>query len=498
METMKGKKIHLSQTWVIGEVIDTTGGFAEVYYATGAEGEDCVAKFVPNVPGADREQLFGAMPASEYIVPVVDSGEFDGNLILVMPRAETSLRKHLTASGGSLSVDETVRVLKDVSDALIALDGRVVHRDIKPENILLLNGHWCLADFGISRYNDEDTATYTRKFYLTKDYAAPERWKMERASVQTDIYSLGVTGFELLSGRVPFSGTKEEVRRKHLEERPPRLDNVPLGLSALINECLHKPLEARPTPASLRKRLEWAASSPPSAGLAALQQANSAEVDKRLETDGRLAQKRSEHEHRVSLANAGEMGYLDISASVLGSIEEYSSAAHISRGKGGGWLMRLGDVELSMSPLWRNDDVDWWSDLALPFEVIVAGHICIRIPPGRDQYDGRGHSLWYCDCMESGRFGWYEMAFMYMPLVQRRSAQDPFYLDPGPKAAEAFKPVLGSYQLAWPLTALTMEKVDRFIEQWSLWFAQAFEGRLRHPSHMPERKIEETWRKRSS
>ena len=63
-----------------------------------------------------------------------------------------SLREYLDNAEGALPLENTVGVLKDVSDALVDLDGKVVHRDLKPANVLRLDGRWCLADFAISRY----------------------------------------------------------------------------------------------------------------------------------------------------------------------------------------------------------------------------------------------------------------------------------------------------------------------------------------------------------
>ena len=122
----------------------------------------------------------------------VNYGEMDDAWVLVMPRADRSLRDELTGAGGRVSLDGTVAVLRDVAAALADMDGRVVHCDLKPENILLLHGACCLADFGISRYAEASTASDTRKFAMSPPYAAPERWRAERATIATDVYALGV------------------------------------------------------------------------------------------------------------------------------------------------------------------------------------------------------------------------------------------------------------------------------------------------------------------
>ena len=107
------------------------------------------------------------------MVPVIDRGEWGGYWALAMPRAEKSLRDYLNAMGGQLVVADTVSVLADMAEALMAIENQVVHRDIKPENVLLLNRRWHLADFGIARYAEATTALDTRKYAKTREYAGP-------------------------------------------------------------------------------------------------------------------------------------------------------------------------------------------------------------------------------------------------------------------------------------------------------------------------------------
>jgi serine/threonine-protein kinase len=144
------KTVRLDKSsWNIGDILNA-GGFAEIYQAVSDDFE-AVAKFIPRVPGASRELLFEELSGLPNIVPVLDSGETDKHYILVMPRAEKSLRDHVNERGGRLEVDEARAILSDVAEALAALEKGVVHRDLKPDNVLLLEGRWCLADFGIAR-----------------------------------------------------------------------------------------------------------------------------------------------------------------------------------------------------------------------------------------------------------------------------------------------------------------------------------------------------------
>ena len=135
-----------------------------------------------------------------------------------MPRAEKSLEQYWHEKIEHLSIDATLKVLIDVIQALVAMEIRgVVHRDIKPDNILLLDGRWCLADFGIARFAEATTAPDTRKYAMTPSHAAPEQWRDEQATNATDVYATGIVAYQLLAGRVPFEGPEtHDYRRQHL------------------------------------------------------------------------------------------------------------------------------------------------------------------------------------------------------------------------------------------------------------------------------------------
>ena len=222
--------IRLSHEWKVKEPL-AQGGFASVFLAEAEDGSEAVVKLIPKEPGAERELLFGDIPEpSPNVLPVLDKGEWDDNLVLVMPRAERSLRQHLEAEG-QLDSEGAVAVLLDVAIALEGLDGRVVHRDLKPENVLLYEGHWVLADFGIARYAEASTAIDTRKYSMTPPYAAPEQWRSEHATSATDVYAFGVMAFELVEGSRPFEGPGvADFRQQHLDKRAP----VPTNSRSII------------------------------------------------------------------------------------------------------------------------------------------------------------------------------------------------------------------------------------------------------------------------
>lgn len=107
-------------------------------------------KVVPNNPGADRELLIGANLDGRNIIPIIDKGEHDEHLVLVMPLADESLRERLDR--GRPELHETLKILTDIATALTDIEDKVVHRDLKPENVLRLGDDWCITDFGISRF----------------------------------------------------------------------------------------------------------------------------------------------------------------------------------------------------------------------------------------------------------------------------------------------------------------------------------------------------------
>jgi serine/threonine protein kinase len=255
---MAEKIVHGARQWGLGRKIGR-GGFGAVYAASLIGGESpgrFVAKLVPKAPGADREILFQSIEGAQNVVPVIDSGEDGSSYFLVMPRADYSLLDLLHAQG-KIPTDDGLEIIEDVATALQSLIGKVVHRDLKPGNILHLDGSWCVSDFGISRYAEASTSPETRKFSFTPPYAAPEQWRHEHAEHGTDIYALGVTIFQMLSGRLPFPGPSEaDFREQHLHVAPPALDQGPAQIKTLVAQSLLKTKEARPLAGDILRQLK--------------------------------------------------------------------------------------------------------------------------------------------------------------------------------------------------------------------------------------------------
>ena len=480
------EEIELERVWRLGAPLGE-GGFAKVYLAQDEHGESGVVKLVPKEPGAERELLFEELDGAPNVVPILDRGESGDYWVLVMTRAEKSLRDHLDETGEQLTVNEAVSVLVDIVEALAELEGRgVVHRDIKPENILLLNGRWCLADFGIARYAEATTAADTWKGAKTAAYAAPEQWRGDRATSATDVYALGVVAYELLTGQRPFGGP--DFRHQHLEESPEPIRGVPERVRSLVGECLYKPPGARPLPQNLLTRLKASLEIASPAG-ARLQQANRVAVERQTEQVRLRSTAQVVAERRRELSTVAEQSLENILVLLERQIKDNASLVQTEPHTS---YMRW---SLNNAALWvdRLKEIRPGADQGLPFDVIVHTKISVSGRRRPDISVGRSHSLWYCDAQQENVFRWYETAFMR--TFSGSAPFEPFAMPPDVgDTATALSSTLHVYQVARPFVPIDQGEDDAFVERWIEWFAQAAQGQLTHPTRLPELEPGGSWR----
>ncbi len=195
-----------------------------------------------------REAQAAANLSHPNIVPVFDWGEDNGTYFIVMEFVDGRALSSILRTAGPLHPDRAAEIAADVAGALAyAHRHGVVHRDVKPGNVLITEeGTIKVTDFGIARaVNTEESLTQTGAVMGTATYFSPEQAEGMGVDSRSDIYSLGVVIFEMVTGRPPFLGdTPVAVASKHVREHPPAPreinPGVPPDLEAIILKCLAK------------------------------------------------------------------------------------------------------------------------------------------------------------------------------------------------------------------------------------------------------------------
>lgn len=226
------------------------GGMANVYLAYDTILERNVAvkvlrgdlandeKFVRRF---QREALQASSLSHPNIVEVYDVGEDNGEYYIVMEYVEGKHLKNLLKKRGKLTIPEVVDIMLQVTSGLsIAHDSYIIHRDIKPQNIMILdNGLVKLTDFGIALAMNSTQLTQTNSVMGSVHYLPPEQASGKGATLQSDIYSLGILMYELLTGKLPFRGENAvEIALKHLKETIPsirkEIPDIPQSIENII------------------------------------------------------------------------------------------------------------------------------------------------------------------------------------------------------------------------------------------------------------------------
>jgi serine/threonine-protein kinase len=202
-----------------------------------------------------REARSAAQIWHPHVCPIYDVGIHDEQPYFVMAYVQgQSLAERLAQQGRFHDVGAAVALIRQLLDALAAVhEHGIVHRDLKPSNVMLdAGGRAVLTDFGLARPEREaERLTSDGAIVGTPAYMAPEQaaGQPERTGPWTDLYSVGVVFFEMLTGRVPFEGMPVAVLDKILREPPPPLSRwrpyLDARLDAILLKALHKEPEAR-------------------------------------------------------------------------------------------------------------------------------------------------------------------------------------------------------------------------------------------------------------
>ncbi len=227
---IKGQKINDRY-----EIIQTIGegGMANVYLAKDTILNRNVAikilrgdlandeKFVRRF---QREALSASSLSHPNIVEIYDVGEDNGNYFIVMEYIPGKNLKQLLKKRGSLTVHEVVDIMLQITSAMsVAHDAMIIHRDLKPQNILIMDdGGIKITDFGIAMALNATQLTQTNSAMGSVHYFPPEQASGKGATLKSDVYSLGIMMYELLTGVLPFRGDNAvEIALKHLKEPIP-------------------------------------------------------------------------------------------------------------------------------------------------------------------------------------------------------------------------------------------------------------------------------------
>ena len=250
---MKGQKINDRYQIIksIGE-----GGMANVYLAYDTILDRNVAvkvlrgdlatdeKFVRRF---QREALSASSLSHPNIVEVYDVGEDNGQYYIVMEYIEGCQLKQLLKKRGRLTLSEVIDIMLQITDGLsVAHDAYIIHRDIKPQNIMILDsGLVKITDFGIAMAMNSTQLTQTNSVMGSVHYLPPEQANGKGSTLQSDIYSMGILMYELLTGELPYKGDNAvEIALKHLKEKIPsvrdKYPEIPQSVENIIIKATAK------------------------------------------------------------------------------------------------------------------------------------------------------------------------------------------------------------------------------------------------------------------
>lgn len=244
---IKGQKINDRY-----EIIKTIGegGMANVYLAKDTIlDRDVAIKVLRGDLASDekfvrrfqREALSASSLSHPNIVEIYDVGEDDGNYYIVMEYVPGKNLKQVLKKRGNLTVSEVVDIMLQITSAMgLAHDSLIIHRDLKPQNILMMDdGGVKITDFGIAMALNATQLTQTNSAMGSVHYFPPEQASGKGSTLKSDVYSLGIMMYELLTGSLPFRGDNAvEIALKHLKEPIPSVrtefPNIPQSVENII------------------------------------------------------------------------------------------------------------------------------------------------------------------------------------------------------------------------------------------------------------------------
>ena len=188
-----------------------------------------------------REALSASSLSHPNIVEMYDVGEDDGQYYIVMEYVDGKTLKQILKQRGKLSITEVVDIMLQLTDGMAhAHDAYIIHRDIKPQNIMILsNGMIKITDFGVATAMNSTQLTQTNSVMGTVHYLPPEQAQGKGSTIRSDIYSMGIMMYELLTGLVPYKGENAvEIALKHLKEPLPSVRKINANIPQSIENVI--------------------------------------------------------------------------------------------------------------------------------------------------------------------------------------------------------------------------------------------------------------------
>ena len=265
-----------------GELIDNRykivksigeGGMANVYLAwdTILEREVAVKILRGDLAGDEkfirrfqREANAASSLRHPNIVEMYDVGEDDGRYFIVMEYVDGKTLKSLIKKRGALNLTEAIDIMMQLTSGIAcAHDRYIIHRDIKPQNVMILeDGRVKITDFGIAMALNNNELTQTNSVMGSVHYLPPEQASGSGSTIKSDIYSLGILMFELLTGKVPFKGDNAvEIAIKHMKDQIPSVcsinNTIPQSVENIIlKACAKNPKNRYETVAEMNEDLK--------------------------------------------------------------------------------------------------------------------------------------------------------------------------------------------------------------------------------------------------
>lgn len=460
------------------------GGFGIVFSGKTESGNDVAIKklHVSAANVAHREfriadELKGN--SYEHVIPFIAAGEDadSGDYFLVMAKAEGSLQGAIVKSGPHSDAD-AASVLLQIVKGLIEV-GELVHRDLKPDNILFHEGKWKIADFGIARFVEEATASNTVKNCLSPYYAAPEQWKLERATHATDVYALGCIGFALLTGKPPFI---KDPAEEHQKAGVPTFTCLDSRLSSLINMMLRKLPPTRPTLSRIRELLGEIVSKPQQAkkenSLAALAHSAARVADNEQRIQAQQQAEASSRQARLQLAKSAFEILAENLERLWGKVHSQAPNA-IRRPSASAFQCALGQGSLEVD-LSRQNHLEPGLFGQSRWDVICTSQI--KVSQARPEYIWSA-CLWYMKLPGVNEYRWYEVSYW----SSHGNNYQPFAISDFRNADIAASNVMGLVNIAFGPDPIDDEKEDDFHDRWIWLLAKATEAQIRYPRTMPIR-----------